>query len=130
MGPVAKKRLLTGLKLAVSAGVICWIYNSIFAQEHAAELWARLRALSWGWVAASALSLLTAICLSTLRWHLLLVGQGIHASARHLIGSFMIGRFFGAVTIGGLGIWWLVDLILILTGNFKDKNGEKITQWT
>ena len=39
-----------------------------------------------------------------MRWQRLLVGQGIRATWRHLIGTFMIGRFFGAVTPGGLGL--------------------------
>lgn len=28
------------------------------------------------------------------------------------------------VTCGGCGIWWLIDLILILTGQLKDVNGN------
>jgi uncharacterized protein (TIRG00374 family) len=103
MGPVAKKRLLFGLKLAVSVGIIYWIFRGIFAREHADELVEHLRELRAGWVVASALSLCAAIFCSILRWDLLLKGQGIFASGRHLLGSFMIGRFFGAVTPGGLG---------------------------
>jgi TM2 domain-containing membrane protein YozV len=34
------------------------------------------------------------------------------------------------VTIGGLGIWALVDFIIILFGEFTDKQGKKITAWT
>lgn len=30
------------------------------------------------------------------------------------------------VTLGGLGIWALVDFIMIVTGNFKDKQGMAI----
>jgi TM2 domain-containing membrane protein YozV len=33
------------------------------------------------------------------------------------------------LTCGGLGIWALVDLIIIATGGFTDKNGNKLTQW-
>jgi uncharacterized protein (TIRG00374 family) len=103
MGPVAKKRLLFGLKLAISVGIIYWIYHGIFARDGADQMVAHLRELKPGWVVASALSLCAAIFCSILRWDRLLQGQGIHASARHLLGSFMIGRFFGAVTPGGLG---------------------------
>ena len=30
------------------------------------------------------------------------------------------------ITGGGLGIWWLIDLILIIVGQFKDKEGSYI----
>jgi TM2 domain-containing membrane protein YozV len=47
---------------------------------------------------------------------------------------FYVGKIGTAVamllTIGGLGIWALVDLILIATGSFKDANGIRITEWT
>jgi TM2 domain-containing membrane protein YozV len=29
-------------------------------------------------------------------------------------------------TLGGCGIWYLIDLILILTGNLKDSNGREL----
>jgi hypothetical protein len=34
------------------------------------------------------------------------------------------------LTLGGLGIWALIDMILIVTGSFTDGEGEKITEWT
>ena len=34
------------------------------------------------------------------------------------------------VTLGGLGIWSLIDLIMIIVGAFTDKEGNKLTQWT
>ena len=33
------------------------------------------------------------------------------------------------VTLGGLGIWWLVDLVRIIIGAFSDGEGERITEW-
>jgi len=56
-----------------------------------------------------------------------------------LLGVFGAHRFYVGktgtailmiVTIGGLGIWALIDLILIIVGAFTDANGVKITQWT
>ena len=55
------------------------------------------------------------------------------------LGVFGVHRFYAGkigtgilelVTFGGLGIWWLVDMILILTGSFTDGHGQKITEWT
>ncbi len=31
------------------------------------------------------------------------------------------------VTFGGGGVWWLVDMVLLLLGRFKDKNGVQMT---
>ena len=48
------------------------------------------------------------------------------------LGAFGIHRFYVGkigtgilmlITLGGLGIWTLIDFIIIVTGNFKDKEG-------
>lgn len=31
------------------------------------------------------------------------------------------------ITLGGCGIWTIIDLIMILTGKFTDKDGNEIT---
>lgn len=50
------------------------------------------------------------------------------------VHRFYVGKIGTAIlfilTLGGFGIWWIIDLILIVTGNFKDKQGQKIIQWT
>ena len=49
-----------------------------------------------------------------------------------LVGAFGIDRFYMGyiglgvlklLTLGGCGIWWLIDLILIVMGNLNDANG-------
>jgi TM2 domain-containing membrane protein YozV len=30
------------------------------------------------------------------------------------------------LTLGGFGIWWLIDLLIIVSGSFKDKQGNII----
>jgi len=47
---------------------------------------------------------------------------------------FYVGKIGSAVaqllTIGGLGVWALVDLIILACGGFTDAAGNKITAWT
>jgi TM2 domain-containing membrane protein YozV len=34
------------------------------------------------------------------------------------------------LTLGGLGIWWMIDFVMIVIGSFTDKEGNRITEWT
>ena len=54
------------------------------------------------------------------------------------LGIFGIHRFYvGKVgtgilmifTLGGLGIWTLIDFIVILVGSFKDKQSRVLSNW-
>lgn len=56
-----------------------------------------------------------------------------------LLGVFGAHRFYvGKVgtailmilTLGGLTIWVLVDLILIIVGSFRDSEGRRVFRWT
>jgi TM2 domain-containing membrane protein YozV len=46
---------------------------------------------------------------------------------------FYVGKTASAIvqllTLGGLGIWMLIDLILILFREFTDGDGNKLTKW-
>lgn len=46
-------------------------------------------------------------------------GLGVH---RFYTGKVGIGIIM-LLTFGGLGIWIMIDFIIIATGNFKDKDG-------
>jgi TM2 domain-containing membrane protein YozV len=50
---------------------------------------------------------------------------GVH---RFYVGKVATGLLM-IVTVGGLGIWWLIDLLVILLGGFSDKEGKLITKW-
>ena len=50
-------------------------------------------------------------------------GLGIH---RFFVGKRGTGILM-LITFGGLGIWWLIDLIMIAIGSFKDIEGRAIT---
>ena len=34
-----------------------------------------------------------------------------------------------AATLGGLGLWWLYDLILVASGSFRDAHGRLVRRW-
>lgn len=50
---------------------------------------------------------------------------GVH---RFYVGKVGTG-ILQLVTVGGLGIWALVDLILILVGSFRDKQERLLINW-
>ena len=35
-----------------------------------------------------------------------------------------------ALTLGGLGLWWAADVILIAAGSFRDAEGRRVKYWT
>lgn len=54
---------------------------------------------------------------------------GVFGVHRFYVGKIGTG-ILQLVTLGGLGIWAIIDFILVVTGSFTDKDGNKITQWT
>ena len=61
--------------------------------------------------------------LATLLLCLFLGGIGVH---RFYVGKVGTG-ILQLITLGGCGIWTLIELIMIITGSFTDKKGNKIT---
>lgn len=53
-------------------------------------------------------------------------GLGVHRFYVNKIGTGILM----ILTIGGLGIWTLVDLIMVIIGSFKDKEGRVVFRWT
>ncbi len=52
-------------------------------------------------------------------------GIGVHRFYVGKVGTGVAMIF----TLGGLGIWVLIDLIMIVVGNFKDVNGKYVLDW-
>jgi len=46
---------------------------------------------------------------------------------------FFLKRYASAIlfiiTIGGFGIWWIIDFILIVTGSMRDDRGQVVKIW-
>jgi hypothetical protein len=60
---------------------------------------------------------------SLLAWYL--GWLGVH---RFYLGKIGTGILM-LVTFGGLGIWTIIDFIVAVTGNMKDKDGRPIEKW-
>ena len=60
--------------------------------------------------------------LVTLLLSLFLGTIGAH---RFYVGKIGTG-ILQLITLGGCGIWTLIDFIMVITGNFKDKDGNVI----
>lgn len=52
-----------------------------------------------------------------------------------LVGAhrFYVGRTGSALamlfTLGGLGLWWIADIIIVATGNMRDHEGKRVSEW-
>ena len=58
---------------------------------------------------------------------LLCIFLGVFGAHRFYVGKYVTG-FLQLITLGGLGLWMLFDLIMVITGQFKDKEGRRITE--
>ena len=64
--------------------------------------------------------------------------RGVALALAAILGPFGAHRFYvgrprsGAVmllTLGGLGVWYLYDLIVVGAGEFEDAAGRRLTRW-
>jgi TM2 domain-containing membrane protein YozV len=51
---------------------------------------------------------------------------GVHRFYVGKVGTGLLQLF----TIGGLGVWAMIDFIMLVVGAFTDKQGRKIVEWT
>lgn len=59
---------------------------------------------------------------------LLCLFLGILGGHEFYVGKIGMG-FLYLITLGLFGIGWLISLLSILTGNFKDNTGAPLRQW-
>jgi TM2 domain-containing membrane protein YozV len=50
---------------------------------------------------------------------------GIAGIDRFYTGSILLG-ILKLITFGGLGLWTIIDVILVVTGSYKDGNGNVV----
>lgn len=64
--------------------------------------------------------------------------RGVALALASLLGPFGAHRFYVGktgtgiamlLTLGGAGIWYLYDLILVAGGSFRDADGRLVTRW-
>ncbi len=72
------------------------------------DLWKEITAIDfstfWVWILIATIIKATGMFCSILRWDVLLKGQGIKLSLKHLIGTFLTGRFFGMFLPSTIGL--------------------------
>ena len=64
--------------------------------------------------------------------------RGVALALAAILGPFGGHRFYVgksgtgilmALTVGGLGLWYLYDLILVASGSFRDADGRLVRRW-
>ncbi len=118
--PGARRWIVFGAKAIVSVGILAGIVRLIANQQGAAGLGDALGQTAWLWVLGALFVHLIGVGLNVVRYREVLRGQGIHASWRFLLGSFLIGRFFGALSPAGFtGLaGWRIYEVGTQTGKF------------
>ncbi|HEV8358574.1 MAG TPA: TM2 domain-containing protein [Gemmatimonadales bacterium] len=53
---------------------------------------------------------------------------GVFGAHRFYVGKIGTG-ILQLFTFGGLGLWWLYDVITIASGEFRDADGRRVSLW-
>ena len=94
------------LKAGLAVGILAFVLHQ--RQLSLEQLLAELRSIEpeslLSWLGLAVAVKLVGICANALRWRLLLAGQGLVLPYAVLLRSYFVGRFFGIVTPGTLGL--------------------------
>ena len=58
----------------------------------------------------------------------LCIPLGVFGAHRFYVGKIGTG-LLQLCTLGGMGLWWLYDLITIASGEFRDVDGLRVRMW-
>jgi hypothetical protein len=53
---------------------------------------------------------------------------GVFGGHRFYVGKTGTGLLMAA-TLGGVGLWYLYDIILVASGGFRDADGRRVSEW-
>ena len=95
-----KKAILTIIQLAVTVGLLYWVYHD---PKKLGEMRQALTHARWEWLVAGILAYFVVEIAAAFRWHVLLKVQGINLSLSRLSGLFLIGMFYNQFLPGGTG---------------------------
>ena len=95
-----KKTLLTLLQVAVTIGLLWWVFHDPEKRTQMAEA---LRQANWGWLWVGMAVFFGCTILSTVRWKILLIVQGIRIGWLRAWQLFMVGMFFNLFMLGSTG---------------------------
>ena len=95
-----KKILITLFQLTVTIAVLYWVYHDPHRRAQMAEA---IRNAQYRWVVLGILAYVVVEVAAALRWHVLLMAQGIHLNFLRLSGLFLIGMFYNQFLPGGTG---------------------------
>ena len=56
------------------------------------------------------------------------ISIGVFGAHRFYTGKVLTG-ILQLGTVGGLGLWWLYDMILIASGEFRDVDEKRVRRW-
>ena len=95
-----KKTLLTILQLAVTGGLLYWVFHDPAVR---AAMGVALRDADYRWIVAAIIAYIIVELAAIVRWGILLKVQGITLSNARIAGLFFIGMFYNQFLPGGTG---------------------------
>jgi uncharacterized protein (TIRG00374 family) len=114
-----KRILLTLLQLAVTVGLLIWVF---YDPHQRAQMAKALHAADYRWVGGAILAYVIVELAAAVRWQVLLRVQNIHLSFFRVSGLFLIGMFYNQFLPGGTG-GDIVKSYLLLKETERQKAG-------